>query len=532
MNAIKRFGSAMIVPVLMFAFFGIVLGFATLFKNPTIMGGLADQHTFWFKFWSVIESGGWVIFNHMEIVFVVGLPLSLAKKAPGHAALAALMGYLMFNTFINAILTQWPHTFGANLEKGVENVTGLKAIAGIETLDTNILGGIIISGIITWIHNRYYSKRLPEMLGVFQGLTFVVTISFFVMLPVAAITCVVWPTIQNGIASIQHFIIGSGYVGVWLYHFLERVLIPTGLHHFIYAPIEVGPVVVNHGLKAEWLQHLNQFAESSKPLKEQFPYGFMLQGNGKVFGCLGIALAMYSTTPKENRKKVAALLIPATLTAVVAGITEPLEFTFLFIAPFLFVLHALLAATMDTIMYGFGLVGNMGGGVLDFLATNWIPLGKEHWMTYVIQVVIGLIFVGIYYVLFRFLILKFDIPLPGRRKNEEEVKLFSKQDYKEKKGQEDATKHTSTGNEYDDKAAYYLDGLGGKENIKDVTNCTTRLRLTVKDENKVEDSSYFTHNQMAHGLVKSGKSVQVVVVMSVPQVRESFEHLVYDENDK
>ncbi|HCZ1813402.1 TPA: PTS transporter subunit EIIC, partial [Staphylococcus aureus] len=168
MNAIKRFGSAMIVPVLMFAFFGIVLGFATLFKNPTIMGSLADQHTFWFKFWSVIESGGWVIFTHMEVVFVVGLPLSLAKKAPGHAALAALMGYLMFNTFINAILTQWPHTFGANLEKGVENVPGLKSIAGIATLDTNILGGIIISAIITWIHNRYYSKRLPEMVGVFQ----------------------------------------------------------------------------------------------------------------------------------------------------------------------------------------------------------------------------------------------------------------------------------------------------------------------------------------------------------------------------
>ncbi|HFQ2421931.1 TPA: PTS transporter subunit EIIC, partial [Staphylococcus aureus] len=302
MNAIKRFGSAMIVPVLMFAFFGIVLGFATLFKNPTIMGSLADQHTFWFKFWSVIESGGWVIFTHMEVVFVVGLPLSLAKKAPGHAALAALMGYLMFNTFINAILTQWPHTFGANLEKGVENVPGLKSIAGIATLDTNILGGIIISAIITWIHNRYYSKRLPEMVGVFQGLTFVVTISFFVMLPLAAITCVIWPTVQHGIGSMQHFIIASGYIGVWLYHFLERVLIPTGLHHFIYAPIEVGPVVVNHGLKAEWLQHLNEFAKSSKPLKEQFPYGFMLQGNGKVFGCLGIALAMYATTPKENRK--------------------------------------------------------------------------------------------------------------------------------------------------------------------------------------------------------------------------------------
>ncbi|WP_057492900.1 alpha-glucoside-specific PTS transporter subunit IIBC [Staphylococcus epidermidis] len=527
MNAIKRFGSAMIVPVLMFAFFGIVLGFATLFKNPTIMGGLAEQHTFWFKFWSVIESGGWVIFTHMEIVFVVGLPLSLAKKAPGHAALAALMGYLMFNTFINAILTQWPHTFGANLKKGVENTTGLKSIAGIETLDTNILGAIIISGIITWIHNRYYSKRLPEMLGVFQGLTFVVTISFFVMLPVAAITCVVWPTIQHGIASIQYFIVASGYIGVWLYHFLERVLIPTGLHHFIYAPIEVGPVVVNHGLKAEWLQHLNQFAESNKPLKEQFPYGFMLQGNGKVFGCLGIALAMYATTPKENRKKVAALLIPATLTAVVAGITEPLEFTFLFIAPFLFVLHALLAATMDTLMYGFGVVGNMGGGVLDFIATNWIPLGKAHWMTYVFQVVIGIIFVAIYYFLFKYLILKFDIPLPGRKKGEEEVKLFSKQDYNDKKG--DSTRNHSPNSEYEEKAMYYLEGLGGKENIKDVTNCTTRLRLTVKDESKVQESAYFTHNQMSHGLVKSGKSVQVVVGMSVPQVREAFENIVNDD---
>ena len=171
----------------------------------------------------------------------------------------------------------------------------------------------------------------------------------------------------------------------------------------------------------------------------------------------------------------------------------------------------------------------MGGGVLDFIATNWIPLGKEHWLTYVAQMIIGLIFVVICYFLFRFLILKFDIPLP-RRKNDEEVKLFSKQDYNGRK--EDKTTplfFKSSRSEYEDKAAYYLEGLGGKENIKDVTNCTTRLRLTVNDESKVQDSSYFTHNQMAHGLVKSGKSVQVVVGMSVSQVREAFEHLVYEE---
>lgn len=225
-------------------------------------------------------------------------------------------------------------------------------------------------------------------------------------------------------------------------------------------------------------------------------------------------------------------MIPATLTAVVVGITEPLEFTFLFIAPFLFVIHALLAATMDTIMYGFGVVGNMGGGLLDFIATNWIPLGQNHWMTYVAQVIIGLIFSAIYFFVFRYLILKFDIPLPGRRA-EEEVKLFSKKDYKEKKGEDSTdTSGFEPSNEYEEKAYYYLEGLGGKENIKDVTNCTTRLRLTVNDESKVEDTAYFTHQQMSHGLVKSGKNVQVVVGMTVPQVREAFEHLVFDENDK
>ncbi|MGS0652130.1 PTS transporter subunit EIIC, partial [Staphylococcus arlettae] len=184
-----------------------------------------------------------------------------------------------------------------------------------------------------------------------------------------------------------------------------------------------------HGLKAEWFKHVNEFANSTKPLKEQFPYGFMLQGNGKVFGSIGIALAMYSTTPAENKKKIAALLLPATLTAVVVGITEPLEFTFLFIAPYLFVLHAILSASMDTIMYGFGLVGNFGGGLIDFFATNWIPLAQNHWLTYVIQIIIGLIFTGIYFVVFRFLILKFNIPLPGRDKEKSEVKLYSKQDY-------------------------------------------------------------------------------------------------------
>ncbi|MDT3984693.1 glucose PTS transporter subunit EIIB, partial [Staphylococcus ureilyticus] len=167
-----------------------------------------------------------------------------------------------------------------------------------------------------------------------------------------------------------------------------------------------------------------------------------------------------------------------------------------------------------------------------FFATNWIPLAQNHWLTYIIQIAIGFGFTAIYFFLFKFLIIKFNIPLPGRKKDDKDMKLYNKDDYKNKDGKAQVAKKTESANEFEAKAIYYLEGLGGKENIKDVTNCTTRLRLTVNDVNKVEDSDYFTHKQMAHGLVKSGKNVQVVVGMSVPQVREAFENLVFEEKNK
>lgn len=367
-------------------------------------------------------------------------------------------------------------------------------------------------------------KKLPEMVGIFQGLPYVVIIGFFVMIPIAFIVCAVWPTIQTGIASLQGVMLHSGFVGVWLFHFLERILIPTGLHHFIYTPFEYGPAVVNGGLKPYWIEHLTDFSNSTKSLKELYPYGFLLQGNIKMFGCLGIALAMYASTPKENKKKVLALVLPAGLTAVFAGITEPLEFTFLFIAPYLFLIHALLGATMVTIMYLFGVVGIQGGGAIELAAINWIPLFSNHGSTYIAQFIIGIIFVGIYFFVFKIIIEKFNVPLPGRIPDNGDAKLYTKEDYKSKDHAD--TQLDANASEYDTKAIYYLEGLGGKDNIKDVTNCATRLRVTVYDANLVKDNDYFTHNQMAHGVAKSGTNVQVIVGLSVPQVRDSFETMI------
>lgn len=526
-NAIRRFGGAMIVPVLLFPFFGIIIGIATLFKNEAIMGHMAKPDSLWFQIWTLIENGGWTVFENIELIFVIGLPISLAKKSAGHAVMSSVVTYMMFNYFINSILSMWGKSFGVNFDEKAGAGTGLTELVGIKTLDTNIIGALIISGIAIWLHNRYYDKKLPESIGIFQGSPFVIMSAFFVMIPLAFLTSWGWPIVQGWIASLQVFLASSGYVGVWLFHFLERILIPTGLHHFIYTPFEYGPAVVNGGIKSYWISHLNDYSNTTQSLKDIYPGGgFLLQGNIKMFGSIGIALAIYSTAKPEKKKEVGALLIAATLTAVFAGITEPLEFTFIFIAPFLFLIHALLGATMVTIMHAFGLVINLGGGLIEIAATNWVPLFGNHWSIYIAQFIIGFIFIFIYYFLFRFIILKFDIPMPGRESEAStNTKLYTKKDYQASK-QDKAMQGTMT-TEYEEKAAAYLQGLGGVDNIIDVTNCATRLRVTVQEPNKVESVDYFKANGGAHGLVKSGGNVQVIVGLSVPQVREAVEQIIH-----
>lgn len=520
MQKIQRFGGAMFTPVLLFAFSGIMVGFAILFKNPAIVGSIATEGNLWFNMWTLIEEGAWTVFRQLPLLFVVGLPISLAKKQQARACMEAIVVYLMFNYFLSSILNMWGTTFGVDFAQEVGGTSGLALIAGIKTLDMGMIGAIAISGIVVYIHNKYFDVELPEFLGTFRGSSFVVMIAFFVMIPVAFIAALVWPKVQVLIGSLQGFFTSSGVIGVWMYTFLERILIPTGLHHFIYSPFVFDSVVVQGGINVYWATHLGEFANSTQSLKELFPAGgFALHGMSKVFGCTGIALAIYSTAKSNKKKIVAGLLIPATLTAVVAGITEPLEFTFLFIAPVLFVVHALLAATLSATAFAFGVVGNFGSGLIEWAALNWIPLFSNHAMTYVIQIVIGIIFTGIYFVVFRFLILKFDFKTPGREEDDTEAKLYTKNDYKEKKNKASAN---------NEKAIKFLRGLGGAENIGDINNCATRLRLSVKDETLLETDEYFKRAG-AHGIVRNGKAIQVIVGLSVAMVRDEFEKEVEKE---
>ncbi|HFE3557011.1 TPA: alpha-glucoside-specific PTS transporter subunit IIBC [Enterobacter hormaechei] len=523
LSQIQRFGGAMFTPVLLFPFAGIVVGIAIMLRNPLFVGeALTAPDNLFAQIVHIIEEGGWAVFRNMPLIFAVGLPIGLAKQAQGRACLAVLISFLTWNYFINAMGMTWGHFFGVDFSAEPTAGSGLAMMAGIKTLDTSIIGAIIISGLVTALHNRFFDKPLPVFLGIFQGTSFVVILAFFVMIPCAWLTLLGWPKVQMGIESLQAFLRTAGALGVWVYTFLERILIPTGLHHFVYGPFIFGPAAVEGGIQVYWAQHLQEFSQSTVPLKTLFPEGgFALHGNSKVFGSIGIAFAIWYTASPENRVKVAGLLVPATLTAVLVGITEPLEFTFLFISPLLFAIHAVLAATMATVMYTFGVVGNMGGGLLDqFLPQNWIPMFHNHASTVFTQIGIGLCFTALYFVVFRTLIEHLNLKTPGRE--ESEIKLYNKADYKAARGQ---TTAPAAASQQVGQAAGFLQALGGAANIESINNCATRLRIALVDMTKTQSDDVFKALG-AHGVVRRGNGIQVIVGLHVPQVRDQLESLM------
>lgn len=532
MQKIQKFGGAMFTPVLLFAFAGVVIGLGTLCTTEVIFGPLAASDSLWYQCWNVILQGGWTVFNQLPLLFAVSLPIGLATKQNARCCMEALVGYLTFQYFMNTLLSQWGGTFGVDFSAEVGAASGLAMIASIKTLDMGMIGALVISGIIIAIHNRFFDTELPDWLGVFNGSVFVYVICFFVLLPVAVLSCFVWPHVQDGIAALQGFLMSTGLVGIWVFTFLERILIPFGLHHILYSPLFYDNVVVHGGIYSAFATALPDIAASTASLKELAPWaGFTGTGWSKIFGCTGIALAFYSTSRPERRRELLGLLVPITLTAIFCGVTEPIEFTFLFVAPPLFAVHALLAATLTTVMNAFGIVGVFSGGLIEMSSLNFIPLMANHWPQYLMALVIGLVFTGIWFVVFRTLILKFDFKTPGREEVDEEVSFKSKKDYlaaREAEGGERASAAAAKQEGKSKKAILaenILDLLGGAGNIVDVTNCATRLRVNVRDETLVaEDADFKRIGTM--GVSKNGKSAQVIVGLSVPHVREEFERLL------
>ena len=451
-------------------------------------------------------------------MFAIGLPVSLAKKQQARACLETFVIYVTFLYLTSTMLQHWGTSFGVDFES-TARTSGLATVASVKTLDMGIIGALLVAGIAVYLHNRFFDLELPKYVENFNGSPFVVLVGFFTMIPVALAACLIWPHVQRLIASLQQFLASTGVLGVGIYTFMERLMIPFGLHHFIYAPFLYDAAIVDGGVKAYWVAHLSEFAAAQGSLASIFPAGgFALTGMSKLFAPLGICGAIYSTAKPNKKKKVLTILVPVFITAMFTGITEPLEFTFLFIAPVLYVCHAVLAGLMSAITFACGISGDFSLGLIQNASLNWLPLWSSHGGIYILQIGIGLVFSGIYFVLFRFLILKLRLETLGREADDAESKLYSKQEFREKQA-------AKGGDKYGLAAAAYLEGLGGKDNIIDVTNCATRLRVSVKDVSLVKPDGFFKENG-AHGLVKNGTALQVIVGLTVPKVREEFEKLV------
>lgn len=503
-STIEKFGSAVYSPVIFGAFAGMVYGIATVMLMIFTEGAIASV-------FAVIQAGSWTFFQIMPIVFAIAIPIGMIEKNKGDVALIAIMTYA---TMI-LMLVAWMGVEGIDLSS-LDNVgMGFTVLFGKKVYDLSILGSIISAVTVILVYNKFYDKDIPEVVRIFSGKVLVYIVAFIVLIPLTFIISLIWPIVQSGILSMQEMIISTEAFGVFVYTFLERILIPTGLHHLVYQPFLVGPAVVNEGLVAYWTAHMAEFAQSTESLGVLYPEGgFQLTGLPKIFAPIGISLAFYKTSRPENKRKVMGILIPTALTAVLFGITEPFEFAFLFVAPLLFTVHALFSALLAVIVYIFGATGFTGGLVMT-LAMNWLPMSANHMPEILTQIGVGLVFIPIYYFTFSFLIKKFDFKTMGREDESDDELIEGELDLK--------SDLISLGNE--EQLSELLAGVGGKENIVSITNCATRLRVKINDIDSVKNNAYFKKLGY-HGVVKSKNNIQIIVGAGVAKHRAQFEEYV------
>lgn len=527
LQKIQRFGGAMFAPAMLFSISGLMVGVSALATSADIVGDLAVYGTPWYVFWTIIQRGSWTVFKRLPLLFAVALPIGLAQKQPARCCLEALVAYFAYCFFLSEIIKLSGDNLGLKYPSSLTSASGITIIDGIKTLDTGIIGPLAVSATVVAIHDRFYDVKVPEWLGTFSGSSLVYLISFFAVFALAAISAAIVPSVYAVTETLRHALAGVGPFGVGIFVLLERALEPMGLHHLLYMPIYYDNLVINDGIYATWSSLLPILSHSTRPLNELAPWaGFTATGWVKLFGLPAIAAAFYSTAKPERRAGLRAILVPAIIASVVCGVTEPLEFLFMFTHPGLFFLYAVLSSCLATTMNLFGIVGIFSGGLMEMAAFNFIPLMRTHAGSYLLALGIGLAFSLIFFVSFRALILIYDLKTPGR---EDHVANRAAIDHLTGSG---FAKEQSPNDEVNSRsdqdhvlAERVIQLLGGVGNIVGATNCATRLRVEVADPSIVADNAAFVAAG-AKGLIITGKTAQVIIGISVPRVKEHFDQIM------
>lgn len=518
----------MFAPAMLFSISGLMVGVSALATTADIVGDLAVYGTPWYVFWTIIQRGSWTVFKRLPLLFAVALPIGLAQKQPARCCLEALVAYFAYCFFLSEIIKLSGDNLGLEYPSSLTSASGITVIDGIKTLDTGIIGPLAVSATVVTIHDRFYDAKIPDWLGTFSGSSLVYLISFFAVFALAAISAAIVPYVYDVTDTLRHALAGVGPFGVGIFVFLERALEPFGLHHLLYMPIYYDNLVINDGIYATWSSLLPILSHSTRPLNELAPWaGFTATGWVKLFGLPAIAAAFYSTAKPERRAGLRVILAPAIIASVVCGVTEPLEFLFMFTHPGLFLLYAVLSSCLATTMNLFGIVGIFSGGLMEMAAFNFIPLMRTHAGAYLLALGIGLMFSAVFFLVFRGLILAFDLKTPGREDHIASNAALSRltgNDVDEKR----SSKTGASGNQASQDhllAEQVVTLLGGVSNIAGATNCATRLRVEVVDPSIVADNATFVAAG-AKGLIVTGKTAQVIIGVSVPRIKEHFDRIM------
>ena len=509
MDAFQKFSKGMFVPVLILPIAGIIIAIGNIITNAKLATYLPFlKNPLIFGFGKMLSGSLVSVLVNLGIIFCVGLSIGLAKEKKADAAFTALLTYLVFINAMNIFMSLNNMLVPADKLRG----SGQAMVLGVQILDMGVFLGILLGLLVAYVHNRFCNREFEGAWQIYGGPRLV----FIILIPSVTVLAIlftgIWPVVQGGILNLGNAIQYSGNFGIFLYGTLERLLIPTGLHHLIYTPFlysSLGGTAEIGGKLIEGARNI-YFAEMADPTIARLSSTVIWDARGlpKMFGLVGACLAMYHTTKPQNKVKIKALLISAAVTSIIAGVTEPIEFSFMFVAPILFVIHAVLSGLGMVALNIFNVRAIGPNGIIDFLLYN-LPLGiaKTSWPMYIL---IGLVQFAVYYGIFRFLIVKLKLKTPGREDNNESVQLYTKKDYKEKVAKEEDSKL--------EMGEIIVAALGGSENIKKVDNCFTRLRLIVGDISVIDKQAL--KNTGASGVVIKGENVQVVYGLNVTKVRK------------
>ena len=530
-GVLQRVGRSFMLPIAILPVAGLLLGFGSSFTNETTIATYGLQKilgdgTILHALLIIMNKVGSAVFDNLPLIFAVGVAIGMAKKEKEVAALSALIAYFVMNVAINGMLVvNGKITADGQIAKSVLEGT-VTSVCGIQSLQMGVFGGIIVGLGVAALHNRFHKIVLPNALSFFGGSRFVPIISTIVYMFVGILMYFVWPAVQNGIYALGGLVTGSGYIGTLIFGIIKRALIPFGLHHVFYMPfwqtavggtMEVAGQMVQGGQNIFFAQLADSanVAHFSADATRYFSGEFIFM----IFGLPGAALAMYRCAKPEKKKAAGGLLLSAALTCMLTGITEPLEFSFLFVAPVLFAVQVVLAGSAYMIAHILNIAVGLtfSGGFLDLLLFGILQgNAKTSWIRII---PVGIIYFFLYYFIFSFLIKKLDLKTPGREDDDEETKLYTKADVNARKAGN--TEAGATAGSEDSLSAEITRGLGGSANIEDVDCCATRLRCTVSNPDLVNDGILKATG--ASGVVHRGQGVQVIYGPSVTVIKADLE---------